>query len=130
MKKIGPILAQDAPIAIGPYSHAFKFENLVFTSGQLGIDPLTSNLAGPTIREQTVQCFSNLRAVLNEAGSGLCNIIKITVFLKSMKNFPEVNEIYKQFVSTDYPARTCVEVSKLPLDALVEIEAIAYCESN
>ena len=123
-----PLISSKAPAAIGPYSHGFKFDSLVFTSGQLGLDPATGKFAGPSIEEQTTQAFKNLIAVLEEGGSKLANVIKVTVYLKNMDDFAAVNKIYGTYFTSDYPARTCFAVGKLPMDALIEIEAIGYAD--
>lgn len=125
MKKT--IVSPKAPAAIGPYSHGFRYENLVFTSGQLGINTATGKL-GANIEEQTDNAFKNLTAVLEEGGSCLSKVIKCTVFIKNMDDFAAVNKIYGSYFTSDYPARTCVEVAKLPMGALIEIEAIAYAD--
>ncbi len=126
MKK--PLISSKAPAAIGPYSHGFKFDSLVFTSGQLGLDPATGKFAGPSIEEQTNAAFKNLIAVLEEGGSKLENVIKVTVFLKDMNDFAAVNKIYGTYFTSNYPARTCIEIARLPMDALIEIEAIGYAD--
>jgi 2-iminobutanoate/2-iminopropanoate deaminase len=123
-----PLISSKAPAAIGPYSHGFKFDSLVFTSGQLGLDPKTGKFAGASVEEQTKQAFENLIAVLEEGGSKLANVIKITVFLKNMDDFAAVNKIYGSYFTSNYPARTCIAVAKLPMDALIEIEAIGYAD--
>ena len=126
MKK--PLISSKAPAAIGPYSHGFKFDSLVFTSGQLGLDPATGKFAGSSIEEQTNAAFKNLIAVLEEGGSKLENVIKVTVFLKDMNDFAAVNKIYGTYFTSNYPARTCIEIARLPMDALIEIEAIGYAD--
>lgn len=123
-----PLISPKAPAAIGPYSHGFKFDSLVFTSGQLGLDAKTGKFAGPSIEEQTTAAFQNLIAVLEEGGSKLENVIKVTVFLKDMNDFAAVNKIYGTYFTSNYPARTCIEIARLPMDALIEIEAIGYAD--
>ncbi|EHC1584078.1 RidA family protein [Listeria monocytogenes] len=118
------IQTSSAPKALGPYSQAVKVNGLIFTSGQLGINPETGELAeGAT--KQVEQAFKNLAAVLEEAGSGLEKIIKATVFFKDLNEFTAVNEVYATFFSSDFPARSAFQVAKLPLDAEIEIEVIA-----
>ncbi|EJW18851.1 RidA family protein [Paenibacillus alvei] len=118
------IATNQAPAAIGPYSQAMKLGNLLFTSGQI---PLTAQgvLVEGGIEEQTHQVFSNLKAVLAEAGSSLDKVIKATVFIKDMNQFAQINAIYESYFGNHKPARSCVEVARLPKDVLVEIELIA-----
>ncbi|EPY2526940.1 RidA family protein [Listeria monocytogenes] len=118
------IQTSSAPKALGPYSQAVKVNGLIFTSGQLGINPATEKLVEGTTN-QAEQAFKNLAAVLEEAGSGLDKIIKVTVFFKDLKEFTAVNEVYATFFSGDFPARSAFQVAKLPLDAEIEIEVIA-----
>ncbi|ARM72491.1 TPA_asm: RidA family protein [Listeria monocytogenes] len=118
------IQTSSAPKALGPYSQAVKVNGLIFTSGQLGINPETGELADGTTK-QAEQAFKNLAAVLAEAGSGLDKIIKATVFFKDLNKFKAVNEVYATFFSSDFPARSAFQVAKLPLDAEIEIEVIA-----
>ena len=117
--------AAPAPFQGAPYSQAIRAGGLVFVSGQIPLRPGAKELTGATIREQTEQVFANLRAILEEAGSSLDRIVKTTVFLKSFDDFAGMNEVYAEHVGGTPPARATVEVSKLPSDALVEIEAIA-----
>lgn len=124
MRKI--VATEKAPAAIGPYAQANILGNMVFTSGQIPIDPATGEFVEGGIKEQTAQVFKNLQAVLEEAGTGLENIIKTTCFLQDMGDFAAMNEVYASFFEGDYPSRSAVEVAKLPKGALVEIEAIAY----
>lgn len=115
-----------APSAIGPYSQGVEIPQLIFTSGQLGIDPDTNDFVSSDITQQARQVFKNIEAILLEAGSSLDNIVKTTCFIKDMNDFAKVNEVYNEFLNKDnYPARSAIEVSRLPKDALVEIEAIA-----
>ncbi len=121
-----PIITDKAPGAIGPYSQGIQTSSLVFTSGQIPLDPTTGEFAGATIREQTTQVLKNVQAVLEAAGSSLDKVIKTTVFLKDMNDFGAMNEIYAGFFTEGkFPARSAIEVARLPKDALVEIEAIA-----
>ncbi|MBC6298053.1 RidA family protein [Listeria sp. FSL L7-1517] len=118
------IQTNNAPKALGPYSQAVKVNGFIFTSGQLGINPATGELAeGAT--EQAEQAFKNLASVLEEAGSSLEKIVKATVFFKDLNQFTAVNEVYATFFSSDFPARSAFQVAKLPLDAEIEIEVIA-----
>lgn len=124
MKKI--VNTNKAPAAIGPYSQAIIAGNLLFTSGQIPVDPVTGSIEGSTIDLQTGRVMNNLIAILNEAGLTLDNVIKTTVFINDMNSFGMMNEIYMSYFSeNNFPARSCVEVSRLPKDVLVEIEAIA-----
>lgn len=113
-----------APQAIGPYSQAVVVGEMVYTSGQLGMDPATMELR-ETVEEQAHQACKNLMAVLEEAGSSIANVIKTTVFLDDINDFVRVNEVYAQYFVEPFPARSAVEVGKLPKHAKVEIEAIA-----
>ncbi len=124
MRKI--VATKKAPAAIGPYAQANIYGNLVFTSGQIPLVPETGVLVEGGIEEQTRQVFANLKAVLEEAGSGLDKIIKTTCFLQNMSDFATVNEIYGSYFEGDYPSRSAIEIAKLPKDALIEIEVIAY----
>lgn len=121
-KKI--IATTEAPQAIGPYSQGWIVGDTIYTSGQLGIDISTGKLADG-IEAQTHAALKNLKAVLKEAGADLSNIVKTTVFLKDLADFATVNQIYGTYFDTEYPARSCVQVAKLPLDGLVEIECVA-----
>ncbi len=125
MKEI--ISTENAPGAIGPYSQAVKTGNMVFVSGQIPIDPATGQFVSDEVAEQTEQVFKNLQAVLEAAGSGLDKVVKTTVFLADMNDFAAMNEVYGKFFTADYPARATVQAARLPRDARVEIECIAYC---
>lgn len=114
----------NAPAAIGPYSHANKIGNLVYTSGQLPINPETKELV-TEIKEATKQSLENVKAILEEAGTTMDKVVKSTVFVKDLSQFAELNEVYSEYFGTNPPARSCVQVAKLPLDAKVEIEVIA-----
>ncbi|MEQ2529029.1 RidA family protein [Robertmurraya yapensis] len=113
-----------APAAIGPYSQGIVVNNLFYSSGQI---PLTASgeMVVGDVKDQTHQVFKNLQAVLQEAGASLETVVKATVFIKSMDDFGAINEVYGEYFSTHKPARSCVEVARLPKDALVEIEVIA-----
>ena len=125
MRKIVSTTA--APAAIGPYSQGNIFGNLIFTSGQVPLDPATGNIVGTTIEEQTEQVLKNVKAILEEAGSSMQNVLKTTVFIKNMNDFAAMNAVYaKYFTEGSYPSRSAVEVARLPKDVLVEIETIAY----
>ncbi len=121
------IETKNAPAAIGPYSQAIKVNGLVYTSGQIPIDPATGAIEACCIEVQTEQVIKNLSAVLTAAGSSLEKVVKTTCFLKNIKDFAVFNEIYAK-AFTGKPARSCVEVSNLPKGALVEIEAVAIVE--
>ena len=123
MKQI--ISTDQAPAAIGPYSHAVRAGNLLFVSGQIPVDPATGEVVEATIHAQAQRSLENVKAVLAAAGASLDNVVKTTVFLKDMDDFVEMNRIYKTFFTADCPARSAVQVAKLPKDVLVEIEAIA-----
>jgi 2-iminobutanoate/2-iminopropanoate deaminase len=115
-----------APAAIGPYAQANRVGDLIFTSGQLPIDPTTGEFAGVGIAEQTEQSILNVKAILEEAGSALDKVVKTTVFLDDMKDFAAMNEVYARYFTGDaLPSRSAVAVQTLPKGALVEIEAIA-----
>lgn len=118
------IQTDKAPAAIGPYSQAIICGNLVYTSGQIPLSPVDGTVSGENIREQTTAVIENLQAVLESAGSSLQQVIKTTCFLSDLRNFAAFNEVYARYF-TNKPARSCVEVSRLPKDVLVEIEAIA-----
>ena len=120
-----PISTTSAPAAIGPYSQGVATTGLVFTSGQLGIDPATGAFVDGIVA-QTRQSLTNVKAVLEAAGSGMDKVIKTTVFLKDMNDFAEMNKVYAEFFGEGgFPARSAIEVARLPKDGLVEIEAIA-----
>ena len=120
-----PISTAAAPAAVGPYSQGINLEGLIYTSGQLPINPETKEMpADPA--EQARQSLKNIQAILSEAGSGLDKVIKVMIFLTDMGDFARVNEVYATFFSQPYPARSCVAVAALPFGAKVEIEAIAY----
>lgn len=120
------ISTENAPKAIGPYSQAVKAGDFIFTSGQIPIDPETSKIVEGGIEEQTKRVLENLRAILEEAGSSLKNVVKTTVFLTKMSDFQKMNEVYKQYFADNPPARSTVEVFMLPRqDAKIEIDAVA-----
>jgi 2-iminobutanoate/2-iminopropanoate deaminase len=119
------VSSSNAPAAIGPYSQAIKVNGLVFLSGQIPIDPATSEVVEGDIRRQTTRVLQNIAAVLSSAGSGMEKVVKTTVFLKDMADFPAMNEVYAQFWQQAPPARSTVEVARLPRNVLVEIDVIA-----
>lgn len=123
MKRI--ITSNKAPKAIGPYSQAVILNNVLYTSGQIGLDPQTGDLKDG-IEEQVKQVMENLKALLKEADMDFSNVVKTTIFLKSIDDFTTVNQIYASYFNENPPARSCVEVSALPKGALVEIELIAH----
>lgn len=122
------IATKQAPAAIGPYSQGVRAANLVFTAGQIALDPATGLIVAPGIKEQTTQVLENLKAILEAAGTSLGRVVKATVFLKDFNDFAEMNAIYGAYLAPEgvvAPARSTVEVSRLPKDALVEIDLIA-----
>lgn len=119
------ITTTNAPAAIGPYSQAIKVGELVFVSGQLPIDPATGAFAEGGIKELTRQSLTNMKAILEEAGTSMANVVKTTVFLADMNDFAAMNEVYAEFFAAPFPARSAVAVKTLPKGALVEIECIA-----
>ena len=124
-ESIRTIISTDkAPGAIGPYSQAVKTEAMVFVSGQLALNPASGNIVTGGIKAETRQAMQNLKRILEAAGSSLENVVKTTLFIKDMNDFPMINEAYGEFFQNDPPARACVEVARLPKDANVEIEAV------
>lgn len=119
------VITDKAPRPIGPYSQAIEVSNLVFTSGQIGIDPGTGGLAGGGIRAETARCLENIKAVLAASDLDLSDVVKITIFVTDLTSFKEVNEIYATYFANNPPARSILGVMALPLGANVEIEAIA-----
>jgi len=118
------INTNNAPAAVGPYVQAKKFGNMLYTSGQLPLNPETGKMP-EDVAEQTKQSLANVEAIVNEAGLTKADIVKATVFVKDLNDFGTVNEVYAAFFGENCPARSCVEVARLPLDAKVEIEVIA-----
>ncbi|GIK29555.1 MAG: RidA family protein [Chloroflexi bacterium] len=114
-----------APPAVGPYSQAVIANGVVYTAGQVGVDPTTRQFTGPGIEEQTRQVFANLRAVLTAAGCAFDDVVKATVFLADMNDFAAMNTIYAEYFPSNPPARSTVQVARLPIDARIEIELIA-----
>ena len=123
MKKV--ISTTKAPAAIGPYSQAIRVGNLVYTSGQIPIDPATGNFVEGGIKEQTRQSLTNVKAILEEAGLSMADVVKTTVFMADMNDFADMNSVYAEFFAEPYPARSAVAVKTLPKGALVEIEVVA-----
>lgn len=124
MKEI--IATEAAPKAIGPYSQGVLVKPFLYLSGQLPIDPSTGQLVEPDVKTQAKRVLDNIQLILESSGLTMSNVVKTTIFLNSMNDFALVNNIYKEYFTDDYPARSTIEVSKLPKDALVEIEVIAY----
>lgn len=123
------VSTSQAPAAIGPYSQAVRIGELIYTSGQVALDPASGQIVGTTAAEQTKRVFENLKAVLAAAGTDLARVFKTTVFLKDMNDFAAMNEVYASYLApggTVPPARSTVEVARLPKDSLVEIEVIAH----
>jgi 2-iminobutanoate/2-iminopropanoate deaminase len=133
MIKRQPISTEKAPAAVGPYSQAIKVGDFCFTAGQLGLVPGTKDFAGPDIESQTRQALENLKAVIEAGGSCLKHVVKTTVFLADMGEFPRMNAVYAEFFPEAPPARSAVQVAALPLGGRVEIEAVAQlcdCEGD
>ena len=118
------IKTSQAPKAIGPYSQAIRAGNMIFVSGQIPIDPATGTVA-MGIEQQAAQVFENVAAVLAAAGASFSDVAKTTVFIRNMDDFAKVNEVYARYFAAPFPARACVEVSRLPKDVLIEVEAVA-----
>ncbi len=123
MKKV--IATTKAPAAIGPYNQAIQVGNMLFASGQLGLDPATGNFPEGGVKEQTIQSFQNVKAILEEADFSINDVVKTTVYLADMADFAAMNEIYASQFEGDFPARSAVAVKTLPKNALVEVEVIA-----
>lgn len=117
-----------APAAIGPYSQAVHVNGMLFTSGVIPIDPETNTLVEGDVTVQARQAIGNLKNLIEASGSSMDKVVKTTVFIKDMNDFGKINDIYKDFFTSDFPARSCVEVARLPKDVLIEIEAIATVE--
>lgn len=122
MKKA--ISTPNAPAAIGPYSQAIEVNGMIYTSGVIPVNPATGEIPA-TVEEQAEQAFSNMAALLKDAGSGMENVVKTTVFIKNMEDFGKINEIYAKYFNGVFPARSCVEVARIPKDVFLEVEAIA-----
>jgi len=119
------IESDKAPSPIGPYSQAIRANGFVFVSGQIPLDPVTGNIVQGGVVEQTHQVLKNLRAVFEAAGSGLQKVVKTTIFLTNLDDFQKINQIYGEYLGEAKPARSTVQVSRLPREALIEIEAVA-----
>lgn len=124
---ITKIATNHAPAAIGPYSQAIRCGNMLYSSGQIPLDPATGNMVGENITEQAEQVMKNLQAVLTEAGTDFDHVVKTTCFLANMNDFAAFNAVYGSYI-TSAPARSCVAVAALPKGALVEVEVIAICK--
>lgn len=114
-----------APQAIGPYSQAVEVNGMIYTSGIIPINPVDGTLVTGSVEEQAEQALKNLKALVEESGSSMEQVIKTTVFIKDMNDFAKINEVYARYFTDNYPSRSCVEVARLPKDVLIEIEAIA-----
>ena len=119
------VLTDRGPRPIGPYSQAVRANGFLFVSGQVALDPRTGAMAGPDVQEQTERTLENLKGILEAAGSNLHHVVKTTVFLRDMNDFAAMNEVYARYFTAAPPARSTVQVSRLPKDALVEIDAVA-----
>ena len=126
MKALGVVTTDQAPQAIGPYSQAIIVDSMIFTAGQIALDPKTTQLVGTTVAEQTERVMTNITAILRAAGVGLDRVVKTTVFLADMADFTAMNEVYAKHFGAHKPARSTVQAGGLPRGARVEIEAIAY----
>jgi 2-iminobutanoate/2-iminopropanoate deaminase len=125
MESMKEIQTDRAPKAIGPYSQAVLSKDKLYTSGIIPVIPETGEISGDDAVTQARQAFTNLKALLEDAGTGIDRVIKTTVFIKDMNDFARINEVYAEFFTKPYPARSCVEVARLPKDVLIEIEAVA-----
>ena len=123
--RLEAISCNGAPKAIGPYSHAVRTGNLIYTSGQVGLSPVTNTFAGDDIKSQCRQALDNLAAVVRESGSDMAHVVKVTIYLKDLNDFAAVNDIYKDYFPDLKPARSTVQVARLPKDALIEIDCVA-----
>lgn len=121
------ISTQNAPGAVGPYSQAIKAGDFLFASGQIPINPEKGRIVASTVADQTEQSMKNVGAILEAAGLSFDDVVKTTVYIVNMEYFGAVNEVYGKYFQKTLPARSCVEISKLPKDALVEVEVVAYC---
>lgn len=124
MKK-NVVKTDKAPQAIGPYSQAIEVNGLLFTSGVIPINPETNELVDGDVETQARQAIGNLKNLVEAAGSSMEKVVKTTVFIKDMNDFGKINDVYKEFFTSEFPARSCVEVARLPKDVLIEIEAVA-----
>ena len=126
MKNKIVIKTDKAPKAIGPYSQAIKLDKLIFTSGQIPLNPITGNMISDNFEDQVIQVLKNIKGILLEESLSINHIIKLTVYITDLTNFDKLNSIFEIFFSGDYPSRSVVEVSKLPKNSQIEIEAIIY----
>lgn len=124
-----PIHSLLAPKAVGPFSQAMQIGDLIFCSGQIGIDPVTDKMRGNSLESQTMQIFKNIAGLLSSKGLGLSNIVKTTVYLTDMKDFKYMNELYEKEMNGHKPARTTISVKELPLGAVIEIESIVFSKT-
>lgn len=122
MKK--EISTKNAPAAIGPYSQAIEVNGMIYTSGMIPINPQTGELVTGSVEEQAEQAFSNLKALIEASGSSMDKVVKTVVFIKNMDDFGKINAIYEKYFTEPYPARSCVEVARLPKDVVLEVEAV------
>jgi 2-iminobutanoate/2-iminopropanoate deaminase len=122
------ISTKAAPAAMGPYSQAIRAGNFLYLSGQLGVDPDTGDMMGDDLETQTRQAVKNIGSILSSVSLTFSDVIKTIVFLSDMQNFSRMNKIYQEYFSIDAPARSCIEVARLPKDALIEIESVAIIE--
>ena len=120
------VLTDRGPKPIGPYSQAIKSNGFVFVSGQVALDPSTGQFVGTEVREQTARVMENLKAILEAAGASFTHVVKTTVYLKDMNDFVAMNEVYARYFTTAPPARSTVQAARLPKDALVEIDVVAF----
>lgn len=118
------ISTKNAPAAIGPYSQAIEVNDMIFTSGMIPIDPQTGELVTGSVEEQAEQAFTNLKALIEASGSSMDKVVKTVVFIKNMDDFAKINAIYEKYFTEPYPARSCVEVARLPKDVALEVEAV------
>jgi len=123
-KTMTEISTKNAPAAIGPYSQAIEVNGMIYTSGMIPINPQTGEPVSGTIEEQAKQAFSNLKALVEAAGSSMDHVVKTVVFIKNMDDFAKINAIYEKYFVKPYPARSCVEVARLPKDVALEVEAV------
>lgn len=119
------ISTKKAPAAIGPYSQAIEVNGMIYTSGMIPINPETGELVSGTVEEQAEQALSNLKALVEASGSSMDKVVKTVVFIKNMDDFGKINQIYEKYFTAPYPARSCVEVARLPKDVAMEVEAVA-----
>lgn len=124
------VSTEKAPQAIGPYSQAIEVNEMIFTSGVVPLDPATGNVVEGDIRVQATRVFDSMKALLEAAGSSCEDVVKTTVFIKDMNDFATINEIYAAYFTGAFPARSCVEVARLPKDVRIEMEAVALKKSN